>query len=902
MSHPSVTAAFVTAAAAFLGPDGARPPRPAARGAGGAPPLSFVVDRHGRKLRPQFDQITERLEALSADAAYGPPLAAIDAALLTQKIIPLFRSGMTTRELDLTAVALCAALSSHSADYQSLAARICVSDLHKRTPASLLAMMQQLRAAAPERFRVSAEMMGILERFGAEVDARLRPERDYAFRHFGWSTLACSYLQRSGDKVLESTLADAGLMERPGHLYMRVALGLHVARPGGLGHQAPEAEARPRLEAAFRHYDYLSTHGLSNATPTLLNAATEVPQLSSCFLLATGDDLDALLDSAKGLGQVSKWSGGASIWLSNVRSEGSLIRKTGGRSSGIKRYVRILNELQMYVDQGGNRPGAFAIYLHDWHDDVLTFLDLPRHKGVVLNAPDLKYGLMLSRRFVRALREDGPWYTMCPDECPGLYTVWGAAFEARYDAYVAAGRYRRRHRARDLLAKIHETQRLRGVPYLVSADRVNSLNNLQNVATVCSSNLCAEVTLPSFSGFDAEKFGAPPGQGETGVCNLGAVCYESFLEEDRASGEARPDYAAVVRAAAAAAEALDNIIDLNRTPTAEGLRSNLRHRPIGVGVMGLADVFARMQLIFGEPRARAVDRALAAAVYYGAMRRSVEMGRERGSYASFAGSPASRGHLQPDLWAQQGLLEAGWEAELAETTGGAIRPADWEALRAGLRAGHLRNCFVTAFMPTASTSNIVGQNECFEPFTSNMYTRSTQAGEFIIVNRHMMRELTQLGLWTDAVRREILAAGGSVQGLAGVTEHFKRRFRTAREMDQRLLTLHAKARAPFVDQSMSLNYYFSAPTLTDLATLISMSDELGLKTISYYIHSQPAGGTAKTSAKLLPGPEDGAGEPESAGEAAPAGQKSGDAAAAPRGGALPAAPDVAPTCGSSCNL
>ncbi len=835
--------------------------------------MSYVVDRHGKRVRPKFDEITNRIEELCTDPYYGPPLVEIDPPLITQQVMPRFRSGMSTRELDATVVHLCQGFGTYAPDYLNLAARICVSDLHKRGPASMLAIINELKDAAPERFRLSDEFCAIVARRSDVIDARMQFSRDFMFKFFGLQTLAFSYLQRSGDKVAESTLLDEQVMERPQHLYMRISVGLFCCLPDGRGHLAEDPALDARLEKAFRYYELLSTHKISHATPTMLNIGTKHQQLSSCFLAATGDDLPSLLDTVKSMGLYSKWAGGVSVWLTNVRSEGSVIRKTGGRSSGIKRYVRILNELQNYVDQGGNRPGAFAVYLEPWHDDIMTFLDLPRFKGVVLNATSLKYGLMISRSFIKAVREDEDWYTMCPDESPGLHLLWGEAFEKKYQEYVAAGKYRRKFKAREIFAKIWDTIRQRGVPYLVHKDNLNAMSNIQNVATICSSNLCVEVALPSWSNHDAESFGAKPGEGEHGVCNLAALCLESFLidtpdgtsrrqsaETDTAgvsSSTPAIDFAGptgVIAASGLMAEALDNVIDLNYTASEEGRRSNARHRPIGIGEMGLADVFARMKLIFGEPRARALDRAIAAAIHYGAMQRSAEMGKERGTYASFAfkgGCPASKGLLQPDLWVQRGFLADGWEEEVHSVVGEALTPAHWAALRAQLEAGFLRNVYVNAFMPTATTGGIVGQNECFEPFTANIYTRLTQAGEFIVVNRHLMNELIELGLWNDDMRRAIIAAGGSIQKMDGLPDNLKRRYKTAREMDQRVITLHAKARAPFICQTMSLNYYFTAPTLSNLLTIVDMADKEGLKTISYYIHSKPATGSQKTSVKAI---------------------------------------------------
>lgn len=808
-----------------------------------------MVDRSGRRVAVRFDRITERNAELMSNPAYGPELAAIDSPAVTLLVIARFRSGMTTRELDAVTAAVCTQLAARHSDYEWLAARLLVSNLHKGLP------------RAPVCLRASAEASTVAARAAGRIAARLDLGRDYRLRYFGFRTLAASYLEKAAGEPAES----------PQHLYMRIALGIFVCQPDGLGHAAPEEVFVARLGDAFLLYDALSLQRVSHATPTMLNAATAVPQMSSCFQVATGDDLPSLFDTLKTLALVSKWSGGASIWLHNVRAENSLIRGTGGRASGLKRYVKLLNDAQLYVDQGGKRPGAFAVYLSVDHDDIFTLLANARPKGEEalqgLNAPDLKYALWVPDLFMEALeaqianaervRAGGPddpaagdWHLFSPDEAPGLHLACGEAYRRLYAAHVAARRSRRCVKAGDVIAAAFRTWTQAGVPYVLYKDHINLKSNLRHVAPICSSNLCCEITIPSWSDADAAAFaGFHPGNGagEFGVCNLAAVCLESFILENggpAGQGVAGLDYAGIAAAAALEVRALNRVIDLNFYPSEECRRSNQRHRPVGVGLMGLADVLARLRLPYGSAEACGVARAVAASLYYGALGESARLAAEEGAHPSFAGSPLSEGLLQPDLWVEAGHLAPGWEAEVERLTGGAVSAAGWADLRRRARGG-VRNAYVTAYMPTATTGGIVGQNECFEPFTSNLYTRQTLAGEFLVSNRHLMAELTALGLWDDQMRREVLAAAGSVQAVGRVPPDVRRRYLTARELHPSLTIRTAAAMAPFVCQSMSMNLFLEEPNLPRILRFLFEGWRAGLKTGLYYCHTQPATGAQK---------------------------------------------------------
>ena len=841
-------------------------------------PTTFVVNRHGEKIPVLFDTITTRNEDLRSNPAYGPELRAIDSPAITAAVVRRFRNGMSTRELDAETAAICISLSTHHSDNEWLAARIYVSDLHKRTPSKLQSMLAAIIDAAPNResIRLSDEFIAVVKRASDRIDARIEEHRDNRLRFFGYQTIARSYLLRPTTRREESSLLDTQLMERPQHLYMRIALGTFVCQEGGQGHLAPEPEFAARLERAFEFYDALSLQLVSNATPTMLNTATVVPQLSSCFQLATGDDLSTLFDTIKSAALISKWSGGISLWLHSVRSEGSPIRKTGGRSSGIKRYIKILNEVQLYVDQGGNRPGAFAAYLGVDHDDIFTFLAMPRLKGEEalksMSAPDLKYAIWVSDLFMEAAVAQiensarvanggvddagaGDWYLFDPSEAPGLHLVYGDEYRALYSKYVTEGRFRRRVKAGDILEEAFKTWTQVGIPYVLFKDAINRKSNMQNVGPICSSNLCCEITIPSWSNFDAEAFSKfHPGNaagGEFGVCNLAAVCLESFVIEDaEAKGGAYLDYAGIAAAAALETHVLNRVIDQNHYPSEECRRSNRRHRPIGVGIMGLADVLAKLRVVYGSEEAQAITRAIAATVYYGALSESATLALSEGAYDTFPGSPMAAGKLQPDLWVAENSLDVGWEDAISATTGGFPTPANWADLRSRVRAG-VRNAYVTAYMPTATTSNIVGQNECFEPFTSNIYTRRTLAGEFTIVNRHLMAELTGLGVYDDKMRRDMLSAGGSVQGIDRIPIDIQRRYRTAREIHPSRIIHMASAMAPFICQSMSMNMYLNEPELPKIIRFLVEGWRAGLKTGLYYCHVKPATGSQKTSTRSV---------------------------------------------------
>jgi ribonucleoside-diphosphate reductase alpha chain len=819
-------------------------------------PAIYVINRHGDKVAVHFDIITQRNELLRSSPMYGPPLTAINSSAITAEVVRRFRNGMTTRELDAETAAICIDHSTHHIDYDHLAARVYVSDLHKRTPAQMHQMVADLikSAPTPDAVRYSEEFIGIVNRAAERLITKMDSFRDYRLNFFGFQTIARSYLLRADVKSEKSSLIDTQLSERPQHLYMRIAIGIFVCQPDGQGHLLDDEKFNVCFDAAEKYYDALSLQLVSNATPTILNAGTKISQLSSCFQLATGDDLPTLCDTLKSAALISKWSGGISLWLHNVRAEGSPIRKTGGRSTGIKHYMKILNDMQIYVNQGGNRPGAFAIYLSVDHDDIFTFLSMARLKGEEAlrstNAPDLKYALWVPDLFMEIFISelegtgDGTWYLFDPNTAPGLHLYYGPEYSQLYYKYVAEGRARRSVKASEIISEAFKTWIQVGTPYVMFKDHINRKSNMQNVGPICSSNLCTEILIPSWSAFDAPDFArfnsANAGHGEFGVCNLAAICLENFIIDGTV------DFAGIAAAAALETNALNRIIDINYYPSIECQLSNRRHRPIGIGIMGLANVLAQLNIIYGSPEACNLAAAIAATVYFGALQESCTLADMHGAYESFAGSPISRDILQPDLWVNHNNLAPDWEVAIEKTTNGFLRSGDWAVLRARAACG-VRNAYLTAYMPTATTSNIVGQNECFEPFTSNIYTRKTLAGEFLVINRSLMQVLNTAGLWNDDMRREIIAAGGSIQGIDRIPQDIRRVYRTAREMHPSLIIRMAKALSPFICQSMSMNLYLDEPNLPKIIRFLVEGWEAGLKTGMYYCHTQPAAGSQKTS-------------------------------------------------------
>ena len=741
-----------------------------------------VIKRSGNTEEVSFDKVLQRIRK----AAKG---LQINVDVLAQQVLTQIIDGVHTSELDELTAQLAASLCTNHPDWGVLSARIAISNHHKQTSSSfsevVLVLANQTMPKTGEKTQiVSDELVSLVKAHGAKIDERIQYDRDYLFDYFGFKTLERSYLLK------DTTMK---IMERPQHLWMRVALALW-------GHN---------LERAFETYELLSTKAFTHATPTLFNAGTPRQQLSSCFLLSMTDDSIAGIYKTLGdCAAISKYAGGIGLHIHNVRARGSLIRGTNGMSNGLVPMLRVFNNTARYVDQGGGkRNGSFAVYLEPWHADVEDFLKLKLNTGSEEErARDLFYALWIPDLFMERVEADGMWTLFCPNEAPGLADVWGPAFVELYTRYEREGRGRKQVSAQKLWFSMLDSQMETGTPYILFKDACNAKSNQQNLGTIKSSNLCTEII----------GYSSPT---ETAVCNLASLALPAFVVKDSAE---KPmfDYAALMNATRVAIRNLNRVIDINYYPTPETERSNKRHRPVGLGIQGLADVFAMLKLAWDDDAAAVTNQLIFEHMYYAAVDESANLAATEGAYETFLGSPASQGRLQPDLWSVR-----------------PISSLDWTGLRAKAAEG-LRNSLLIAPMPTASTSQILGYNECFEPFTTNIYTRRTLAGEFVIVNKHLMRELMERGIWSESLKQKIIAMNGSVQEIAEIPDEIKPIYKTSWELKQRTLIDMAAARGAFICQSQSLNLFVADPTYSKLTSMHFYSWKKGLKTGCYYLRTK----------------------------------------------------------------
>jgi ribonucleoside-diphosphate reductase alpha subunit len=740
-----------------------------------------VLKRNGKKETVKFDKITARIQKLS----YGlSPL--VDVIEVTKKVIEGIYDGVTTSELDNLAAETAASLTTKHPDYALLASRIAVSNLHKNTEKSFSGTMKRLydytdSATGRKMPLLADDVMEIIEANAELLDSSIIYDRDFGFDYFGFKTLEKSYLLR----------IDGAIVERPQHMYMRVSIGIH----------------KEDIESAIKTYNLMSERWFTHATPTLFNGGTPKPQMSSCFLLTMKDDsIDGIYDTLKQTAKISQSAGGIGLSIHNVRATGSYIGGTNGTSNGIIPMLRVFNDTARYVDQGGGkRKGAFAIYLEPWHADIIEFLDLRKNHGKEeMRARDLFYALWINDLFMRRVESNGDWSLFCPNEAPGLGDTFGDEFEALYSRYEAEGRQRKVIKAQDLWFAILEAQIETGTPYMLYKDAANRKSNQQNLGTIKSSNLCTEIL--EYTSAD-----------EVAVCNLASLALPRFVNEGKF------DFDKLYEVTYQAAYNLNRIIDNNYYPIEEAKRSNLRHRPIGIGVQGLADVFILLRLPFESDLAKMLNKNIFETIYYAAMTASKDMAIKHGAYETFAGSPLSKGQFQFDLWN--------------------VEPSnryDWNALRAEVMKHGVRNSLLVAPMPTASTSQILGNNECFEPYTSNIYVRRVLSGEFIIVNKHLLKDLVQLGLWNETMKNKIIVANGSIQSINEIPAEIKALYKTVWEIKQRHLIDMAADRGAFICQSQSLNLFVDNPTVAKLTSMHFYSWKVGLKTGMYYLRTQAA--------------------------------------------------------------
>ncbi|MBO9571942.1 MAG: ribonucleoside-diphosphate reductase subunit alpha [Chitinophagaceae bacterium] len=743
--------------------------------------MQYVIKRNGKQESIKFDKVTARLEKLSY--SLSPLVNVIEVA---KKVIEGIYNGVHTTELDNLAAETAASLATKHPDYALLASRIAVSNLHKNTVKSFSETMRKLYDYTDDTTgkrmpMIADDVMQIIEENAELLDSTIIYDRDFAFDYFGFKTLEKSYLLRINGKVAE----------RPQHMYMRVAIGIH----------------KNDIDAAIKTYNLMSERWFTHATPTLFNAGTPKPQMSSCFLLTMKEDsIDGIYDTLKQTAKISQSAGGIGLAIHNIRATGSYIGGTNGTSNGIIPMLRVFNDTARYVDQGGGkRKGAFAIYLEPWHADVFEFLDLRKNHGKEeLRARDLFFALWISDLFMKRVEENGDWSLFCPNEAPGLSECWGIEFELLYLQYEKEGRARKTIKAQDLWFAILDAQIETGTPYLLYKDAANSKSNQQNLGTIKSSNLCTEII----------EYTSPD---EVAVCNLASLALPRFVINGKF------DHDKLYEVTYEVTRNLNKIIDGNYYPVEEAKNSNLRHRPIGLGVQGLADVFILLRLPFESELAKLLNRDIFETIYFASMTASMDLAKEQGAYETFKGSPLSKGIFQFDMWK--------------------VTPTDrwnWEKLRKDVMENGVRNSLLVAPMPTASTSQILGNNECFEPYTSNIYSRRVLSGEFIIVNKHLLRDLVQLGLWNNDMKNRIIANNGSIQNIKEIPEDIKELYKTVWEIKQRSLIDMAADRGAYICQSQSLNLFVDTPSTSKLTSMHFYGWKKGLKTGMYYLRTQAA--------------------------------------------------------------
>jgi ribonucleoside-diphosphate reductase alpha chain len=743
-----------------------------------------VTKRNGELQDIAFDKILERVKKLGQEAKIN-----INYSSLVMKVIDQLYDKIPTSKIDELAAEQCASMSTLNPDYGTLAGRIIVSNHQKNTDPNFYMVVNRLYnfrdINGKKKPLLSNTLFEFVATYTQEIENMIDYERDYLIDYFGFKTLERSYLFKVGKNTVE----------RPQHMWMRVAIGIHgYTSANGLS-----------LQLVKETYDLMSLKYFTHATPTLFNSGTPRPQMSSCYLIAMEDDsIDGIFSTLKDCAHISKWAGGVGLHIHNIRAKGSHIQGTNGTSNGLVPMLRVFNNTARYVDQGGNkRNGSFAIYLEPWHADIEDFLELKKNHGdEELKARDLFYALWVADLFMERVKENGKWSLMCPHECPGLSDVYGDKFKTLYEKYEVEGKAIKIVNARDLWFKILDAQMETGTPYILYKDAANSKSNQKNIGTIKSSNLCTEILEYS-------------DDTETAVCNLASIALPSFVIETTKQF----DYKKLHEVTKVVTNNLNRVIDINYYPTEKCKKSNLSHRPIGIGVQGLADTFVLMDIPFHSEEAKTVNKLIFETIYHAALERSNELSISDGSYSSFIGSPASEGKLQFDMWSK-------------EPTPGRY---DWTTLKQNIIKYGLRNSLLVAPMPTASTSQILGFNECFEPFTSNLYSRRTLAGEFVVVNKYLMKELQELGMWNEQIKNNIIANKGSIQQLTMLPEHIKNKYKIVWEMPMKHLIDMAADRGAFICQSQSLNLWMEDPTYNSLTSMHFYSWKQGLKTGIYYL-------------------------------------------------------------------
>ncbi len=744
----------------------------------------LVIKRDGRRESVRFDKITTRIEKLcnGLDMDYIKPIE------IAKKVIDGLYDGVTTEQLDRLAAETSASLTVRHPDYAKLAARIEVSNLHKRTSSSFSNTMKRMYSYVDPKTGDNAPLLSketykIIKDNAAKLDAAIDYERDFTYDFFGFKTLEKSYLLK----------LDGVIVERPQHMLMRVSVGIHGED----------------LDAAIETYNLLSEKWFTHATPTLFNAGTPKPQLSSCFLLTMKDDsIDGIYDTLKQCAKISQSAGGIGLSIHNVRAKGSYIRGTNGTSNGIVPMLRNFDMTARYVDQGGGkRKGSFAIYLEPWHSDVFEFLELKKNHGKEeMRARDLFYALWVPDLFMKRVQDDDVWSLFDPNEAPGLADSYGEEFEKLFEKYEREGKYRKQIRAQELWFAILESQTETGTPYMLFKDAANKKSNQKNLGTIRSSNLCTEII----------EYTAPD---EVAVCNLASIALPKYIKEDGTF-----DHDKLYEVVYTVTKNLNKVIDVNYYPVEEARNSNMRHRPIGLGVQGLADTFILMKYPFESEEAKKLNREIFETIYFAAMTSSKDLAIKEGAYETFKGSPVSKGIFQFDMWGV--TPDSGrW---------------DWESLKREVKKNGVRNSLLLAPMPTASTAQILGNCEAFEPYTSNLYLRRVLSGEFVVVNKHLMRDLIKEGLWNEEMKNQLVSENGSVQKITGIPQDIKDLYKTVWEISQKTIIDMAADRGAYICQSQSLNIHMQNPNFGKLTSMHFYAWQKGLKTGMYYLRTKAA--------------------------------------------------------------
>ena len=749
----------------------------------------LVIKRDGRKESVKFDKITARIEKLS----YGLNADFVKTIEIAKKVIDGLYDGVSTQELDELAAETAATLTTKHPDFATLAARISVSNLHKTTSKSFSSTMKRLYTYVNPKTGENASLLskdvyGIINKNAALLDSSIIYDRDFSYDYFGFKTLEKSYLLKLDGKVVE----------RPQHMLMRVAVGIH----------------KDDIDSVLETYNLLSEKWFTHATPTLFNAGTPKPQLSSCFLLTMKEDsIDGIYDTLKQCAKISQSAGGIGLSIHNVRGTGSYIKGTNGVSNGIIPMLRNFDMTARYVDQGGGkRKGSFAIYIEPWHSDIFEFLQLKKNHGKEeLRARDLFYAMWIPDLFMKRVESNEDWSLFSPDEAKDLHETYGEEFEKLYEKFEKEGKARKTVKAQDLWFEILESQIETGNPYILYKDAANKKSNQKNLGTIKSSNLCTEII----------EYTSPD---EVAVCNLASIALNKFVKDDLTY-----DHQKLYEITKVITKNLNKVIDVNYYPVKEAENSNLRHRPIGIGVQGLADTFILMRQSFDSPEAKKLNSEIFETIYFAAMESSMEIAQKEGPYKTYEGSPVSKGIFQFDMW---GIVPDS-------------KRWDWTNLKREVKKHGVRNSLLLAPMPTASTSQILGNNECFEPYTSNIYTRRVLSGEFIVVNKHLLKDLIKLNLWNDSMKDRLMEANGSVQGINEIPDDLKQLYRTVWEISQKSIIDMAADRGAYICQSQSMNIHMQDANFGKLTSMHFHTWKRGLKTGLYYLRTKAAADAIK---------------------------------------------------------